>query len=146
MTTRLMSGISGMPGLCIFIPEYLQKDVKILSQRSSGSHARGKNRIKKTGSNSANVWAVRRFPAPCYSPIVKFTVPSPLEPLTTVFGKGTCVSAPLWTPENKITIKKMSEWRVKKKSLNEDLESWRNFLFFSGVKHWEKRWLSLTAD
>mgnify|MGYP005941062191 CR=1 FL=1 len=38
---------------------------------------------------------VKKFPAPCYSPIVKFTVPSPLEPLTAVFGKGTCVSAPL---------------------------------------------------
>ena len=37
---------------------------------------------------------VKKFPAPCYSPIVKFTVPSPLEPLTAVFGKGTCVSAP----------------------------------------------------
>ena len=39
--------------------------------------------------------SLKKFPASCYSPIVKFTVPSPLEPLTTVFGKGTCVSAPL---------------------------------------------------
>ena len=39
--------------------------------------------------------AQKKFPASCYSPIVKYTVPSPLEPLTTVFGKGTCVSAPL---------------------------------------------------
>ena len=37
----------------------------------------------------------KKIPASCCSPIVKLTVPSPLEPLTTVFGKGTCVSAPL---------------------------------------------------
>ena len=42
----------------------------------------------------------KKFPAPRYSPIVKFTVPSPLGSLTTVFGKGTCVSTPLWTPKN----------------------------------------------
>ena len=64
-----------------------------------------KNRLKQCECLSRK----KKFPAPCYSPIVKFTVPSPLEPLTTVFGKGTCVSAPLWTPENKITIKKMSK-------------------------------------
>ena len=49
--------------------------------------------------------SVKKFPAPCYSPIVKFTVPSPLEALTTVFGKGTCVTPPPWAPE-KITMKK----------------------------------------
>ena len=56
---------------------------------------------------------VKKFPAPCYSPIVKFTVPSPLEPLTAVFGKGTCVSAPLSAPE-KITIKKTSPGIISK--------------------------------
>ena len=61
---------------------------------------------KKNDPISANDWIVKKFPAPCYSPIVKFTVPSPLEPLTTVFGKGTCVTAPLWTPEKKFTIRK----------------------------------------
>ena len=56
---------------------------------------------------------VKKFPAPCYSPIVNYTVPSPLEPLTTVFGKGTCVSAPLSAPE-KITIKKTSPGIISK--------------------------------
>ena len=56
---------------------------------------------------------VKKFPAPCYSPIVNYTVPSPLEPLTTVFGKGTCVSAPLSAPE-KITIKKISPGIISK--------------------------------
>ena len=56
-------------------------------------------RQKKDGPISANDRSVRKYPASCYSPIVKFTVPSPLGPLTTVFGKGTCVTAPLWTPE-----------------------------------------------
>ena len=36
-----------------------------------------------------------KFLASCYSPILKCTVPSPLELLTTVFGKGTCVASPL---------------------------------------------------
>ena len=49
---------------------------------------------KKPVGRVRNVRRVKKFPALCYSPIVKFTVPSPLEPLTTVFGKGTCVSAP----------------------------------------------------
>ena len=53
----------------------------------------------KKDSNHANDLSLKKIPASCYSPIVKFTVPSPLKPLTTVFGKGTCVSAPLWTPE-----------------------------------------------
>ena len=53
----------------------------------------------------AKQYEVKKFPAPCYSPIVKFTVPSPLEALTTVFGKGTCVTPPPWAPEN-IPMKK----------------------------------------
>ena len=52
-------------------------------------------RAKKNLKLCAKQLEVKKFPAPCYSPIVKCTVPSPLESLTTVFGKGTCVSAPL---------------------------------------------------
>ena len=62
MTTRLMSGISGMPGLCIFIPEYLQKDVKILSQSSAGSDARGKNRIKKNRLKQCECLSRKKIP------------------------------------------------------------------------------------
>ena len=62
--------------------------------------------------------SVKKFPAPCYSPIVKFTVPSPLEALTTVFGKGTCVTPPPWAPE-KITMKKK---QCSKKRPQEELE------------------------
>ena len=50
---------------------------------------------------------VKKFPALCYSPTVKFAVPSPLGSLTTVFGKGTCVTTPLLAPEN-ITMKKVT--------------------------------------
>ena len=74
---------------------------------------------------------VKKFPAPCYSPIVKFTVPSPLEPLTAVFGKGTCVSAPLSAPE-KITIKKTSPGiisKIKSSRLPTSVES----TFFSAL-------------
>ena len=56
-------------------------------------------RSKARSGKARSLREQKKFPASCYSPIVKFTVPSPLEPLTTVFGKGTCVSAPLWTPE-----------------------------------------------
>ena len=41
----------------------------------------------------------KKFPAPCYSPTVLPVVPSPLESLTVVFGKGTSVTTPLWAPE-----------------------------------------------
>ena len=74
---------------------------------------------------------VKKFPAPCYSPIVNYTVPSPLEPLTTVFGKGTCVSAPLSAPE-KITIKKTSPGiisKIKSSRLPTSVES----TFFSAL-------------
>ena len=55
---------------------------------------------KKKNSSSANTWVlVNKYPAPCYSPTVKFAVPSPLRSLTTVFGKGTCVTTSLWAPE-----------------------------------------------
>ena len=37
----------------------------------------------------------KKFLASCYSPTLMCAVPSPLELLTTVFGKGTCVSSPL---------------------------------------------------
>ncbi len=37
-------------------------------------------------------------PAPCYSPILYRIVPSPLRPLTSVFGMGTGVSTSLWIP------------------------------------------------
>ena len=58
----------------------------------------------------------KKFPAPCYSPIVKFTVPSPLEALTTVFGKGTCVTPPPWAPE-KITMKKNKSMETAEKKV-----------------------------
>ena len=62
---------------------------------------------KKKNSSSANTWVlVNKNPAPCYSPTVKFAVPSPLRSLTTVFGKGTCVTTSLWAPE-KNQIKKI---------------------------------------
>ena len=62
---------------------------------------------KKKNSSSANTWVlVNKYPAPCYSPTVKFAVPSPLRSLTTVFGKGTCVTTSLWAPE-KNQIKKI---------------------------------------
>ena len=70
-------------------------------------------RAKKNLKLCAKQLEVKKFPAPCYSPIVNYTVPSPLEPLTTVFGKGTCVSAPLSAPE-KITIKKTSPGIISK--------------------------------
>ena len=54
----------------------------------------GKESNKKNLVLCAKQYEVKKFPAPCYSPIVKFTVPSPLESLTNVFGKGTCVSTP----------------------------------------------------
>ena len=60
--------------------------------------------------------SVKKFPAPCYSPIVKFTVPSPLEALTTVFGKGTCVTPPPWAPE-KITMKKGKSMEIAEKKV-----------------------------
>ena len=72
---------------------------------------------KKTTPFSVRNWRgfEKKFPAPCYSPIVKFTVPSPLESLTYVFGKGTGVSTPLWAPEKNITIKKTSLKKILKK-------------------------------
>ena len=71
-------------------------------EQGTNSPARKKKRADCVRSNQLSV---KKFPAPCYSPIVKFTVPSPLEALTTVFGKGTCVTPPPWAPEN-IPMKK----------------------------------------
>ncbi len=53
--------------------------------------------IKKTGPH----WAARleKIPATCYSPMAYTTVPSPLGPFTFVFGMGTRVSSPPWSPE-----------------------------------------------
>ena len=60
---------------------------------SNRAGRRAKKRLRKRVRNTFGV--LKRFPAPCYSPIVDFTVPSPLGSLTTVFGKGTCVATPL---------------------------------------------------
>ena len=71
------------------------------------SHPSPPKKTKKKNSSSANTWVlVNKNPAPCYSPTVKFAVPSPLRSLTTVFGKGTCVTTSLWAPE-KNQIKKI---------------------------------------
>ena len=70
-------------------------------------HPNSHSNTKKKNSSSANTWVlVNKNPAPCYSPTVKFAVPSPLRSLTTVFGKGTCVTTSLWAPE-KNQIKKI---------------------------------------
>ena len=57
--------------------------------------AAAERRAKKSFGRVRNNRSPKRFPAPCYSPIVNCTVPSPLGSLTTVFGKGTCVATPL---------------------------------------------------
>ena len=73
--------------------------------RRGARHEFTRQKKKRADCVRSNQLSVKKFPAPCYSPIVKFTVPSPLEALTTVFGKGTCVTPPPWAPEN-IPMKK----------------------------------------
>ena len=74
-------------------------------RRRGARHEFTRQKKKRADCVRSNQLSVKKFPAPCYSPIVKFTVPSPLEALTTVFGKGTCVTPPPWAPEN-IPMKK----------------------------------------
>ena len=90
---------------------------------------------KKKNSSSANTWVlVNKNPAPCYSPTVKFAVPSPLRSLTTVFGKGTCVTTSLWAPE-KNQIKKI-------KSIKSNIRTillWYLFHIHPGKREYEKK-------
>lgn len=78
--------------------------------------------IEKLSGHKKNPEGVRirrgkvKIPAPCYSPTLWCAVPSPLELLTTVFGKGTCVASPLWAPE--IKLKKEIKGELRKISKN----------------------------
>ena len=96
---------------CLYRP--LACKIRVLRTSKRGSELNGsrpscaearhgfcRQKKKRVDCVRSNQLSVKKFPAPCYSPIVKFTVPSPLEALTTVFGKGTCVTPPPWAPEN----------------------------------------------
>ena len=92
-------------------PAHLACKIRVLRTSKRGSELNGsrpscaearhgfcRQKKKRADCVRSNQLSVKKFPAPCYSPIVKFTVPSPLEALTTVFGKGTCVTPPPWAP------------------------------------------------
>ena len=59
--------------------------------RIAADRARAKKRPPTANNRRSKI----KFLASCYSPTLMCAVPSPLELLTTVFGKGTCVSSPL---------------------------------------------------
>ena len=61
------------------------------------------------------------MPASSYSPAVKYAVPSPQGPLSIVFGMGTWVTSPLWTPVK--NVKKMSDGKSMNKSATEEIIS-----------------------
>ena len=107
---RRVNGFADRPmPACTGRPHAPRRGIGVRTRQRHLAAARAKKNLKLC----AKQLEVKKFPAPCYSPIVNYTVPSPLEPLTTVFGKGTCVSAPLSAPE-KITIKKTSPGIISK--------------------------------
>ena len=107
---RRINGFADRPmPACTGRPHAPRRGIGVRTRQRHLAAARAKKNLKLC----AKQLEVKKFPAPCYSPIVNYTVPSPLEPLTTVFGKGTCVSAPLSAPE-KITIKKTSPGIISK--------------------------------
>ena len=110
LIVRRVNGFADRPmPACTGRPHAPRRGIGVRTRQRHLAAARAKKNLKLC----AKQLEVKKFPAPCYSPIVNYTVPSPLEPLTTVFGKGTCVSAPLSAPE-KITIKKTSPGIISK--------------------------------
>ena len=110
LVVRRVNGFADRPmPACTGRPHAPRRGIGVRTRQRHLAAARAKKNLKLC----AKQLEVKKFPAPCYSPIVNYTVPSPLEPLTTVFGKGTCVSAPLSAPE-KITIKKTSPGIISK--------------------------------
>ena len=84
-----------------------------------------------------------KIPALCYSPTVKYAVPSPLTALTNVFGKGTCVSLSPKAPEKK--SRKLNYHYIIAFLQASQVEIIFSKLFEISNKL-EKRWLSLTAN
>ena len=114
LIVRRVSGNADRPMLCLYwLPARPPEGHWRAHPAAAPCRHLAAARAKKNLKLCAKQLEVKKFPAPCYSPIVNYTVPSPLEPLTTVFWKGTCVSAPLSAPE-KITIKKTSPGIISK--------------------------------